>query len=486
MKRVLLPVAVLTVLYLLALALWPEYLNHNSEYQWPVLRHGVAVKLIPACLALLIIIAIVIHFTLRIEWQIPGRLHLAGLSTFLFFFAVSWQIIPRTVHRMGLLEFPLRIYLPDHTSYFTDAVRYIGILQRVELITEFPQKVDMLILETHSRTHPPGAILFFCKFIDRSSRLPGFVSWYNRVVPRSQEASERFKLISDEVAAGGLAALAIILFACLVPAMMIWLRDSAQANQKNIWLGAIFFLLTPSFSNKTPVLDQFAGFVIILGVIFFLNGLPKNKILMSLFSGLLLTLGLWLSYTFLAAFPLVFFIGAAWQIKTKSVLSRAYLTSFFLGIGAGLLIILAWVAPGNLLAIYRANEAGWYFNNTISGRIHVWKWILFNPYEFFAWLGAPILYFFVLAIWRELKKAWRKQWNEIDPLVWAIFIFGLALDLSGRVCYESPRLAWFYAPFVCLVAAKGFVNTEGLNRPWALAAILVLQAATVLVFRMLF
>jgi len=486
MKRTLLPVAALTAIYLAALALWPESLNHNSEYAWPVLRHGVAGKLIPASLSFFIIIVIFTHLTLSIKWQVSGLIKWIKLSTFLFFISICSQIIPMTVHRMGLVEFPLRIYLPDHTSYFTDAVRYIGIMQRVELITEFPQKVDMLILETHSRTHPPGAILFFRKFIDLSSKLPGFVSWYNHVVPRSQEAGERFKLISDEVAAGGLAALAIILFACLVPAMMIWLRYPVQNNQEIIWLGATFFLLTPNFSSKTPVLDQFAGFIIMGGVILFLNGLPKNKTLMSLFSGLLLTLGLWLSYTFLAAFPLVFFVAAAWQIKTKSVLSRAYLTSFFLGIGAGLLIILAWVAPGNLLAIYRANLAGWHFNNITSGRIHMWKWILFNPYEFFAWLGIPIFCFFALAVWREVKKVRLRQWSEADPLVWAIFIFGVALDLSGRVCYESPRLCWFYAPFVCLVAAKGFANTEGLNRGWGLAVVLVLQAATVLVFRMLF
>ena len=145
-----------------------------------------------------------------------------------------------------------------------------------------------------------------------------------------------------------------------------------------------------------------------------------------------------------------------------------------------------WIWKLDFIAIWRANEAGWYFNNTTSGRIHMWKWILFNPYEFFAWLGVPVFCFFALAVWREAKKARLRKWGEIDPLVWAIFIFGLALDLSGRVCYESPRLAWFYAPFVCLVAAKGFANTKGLNRPWALAVVLALQAATVLLFRMLF
>ena len=478
MKRTLFPVAILTVLYLAALALWPEALNHNSEYQWPVLHHGIAKKIIPASFAILAIIVILVRLYQKLDWQNLSSRTRTSLAFLILLTSLGLQIIPMTVHRMGLLEFPLRIYLPDHTSYFTDAIQF----QEKQLFEDFPKLVTQL--HTHSRTHPPGAIQFFHSLIRVTQDLPGFVQWYNRTIPRSQEAAERFHLSFDEVAAGGLAAALIILMAAGTVIFCLWSGNLLQIENRAVWLGACLFLFTPTFSNKSPVLDQYSSFLFLFGAAYFLWGLKRKSLWPGLLCGFFLSSGLWWSYSFLAAPPLCLLLAAAWMKKNPS--SRPFL---YLGLFLIALIVMplaAWISGADPAAIYKANLAGWYFNNTVSGRIHMWKWILFNPYEFFAWLGVPIFLFFALAVGREVKKAWLKQWDRIDPLIWAIVIFGIALDLSGRVCYESPRLAWFYAPLVCLVAAKGFTETQGSNRAWPLAIVLVLQAATVLVFRMLF
>jgi len=478
MKRILLPVAALTMLYVAGLALWPESLNHNSEYAWPVLNHGVANKLIPASVALLIVIATIVWIYRKANWEKLSRWRSNLLGLVIFITALLLQVVPMTVHKMGLLEFPLRIYLPDHTSYFSDAIK----INEKELFGDFAKLVPQL--NTHSRTHPPGAILFFKTIVKLTEGIPGLADWYNRTLPRSQEAGERFHLSRVEVCAGGLAALVIIFLATLTPSLMIWFGKLLEEKQGVIWIGACLFILTPVFSNKSPVLDQFFAFLFVFGISFFLRGIKRGGLWEGFLSGFFFSSCLGWSYTFLAAPLFCLFLAVAWIRKSDSPQPFPYLTIFLITLLSFPLV--AWIAHANPLAIYRANLAGWHFNNTTSGRIHMWKWILFNPYEFFAWLGVPVFCFFALAVWREVKKVRLRQWSEADPLVWAIFIFGLALDLSGRVCYESPRLAWFYAPFVCLVAAKGFANTEGLNRAWGLAVILVLQAATVLVFRMLF
>jgi hypothetical protein len=381
---------------------------------------------------------------------------------------------------MGLLEFPLRIYVPDQNSYFTDAVT---LENHRGWIQDFPNLVPQL--HTHSRTHPPGAILFFWIRNRLVENHPGLVEWYFRTIPDSQKAADYFKLSQAQVAGGGIACVWIILYAILSIIMLDGLLDSFGEKNQLIFATISLFIFTADFSSKTPVLDQVFALYIFLALFLFFGGLKKKQPVWGLFSGWILGLGLFSSYTLLAAFPLLLLLQVSWWWKNRS--SSPFWIFILFGLGAVFgLGMHIWLSKCDPIAIWRANVAGWYFNNTTSGRIHMWKWILFNPYEFFAWLGVPVFCFFALAVWREVKKARLRKWGEIDPLVWAIFIFGLALDLSGRVCYESPRLAWFYAPFVCLVAAKGFANTEGFNRPWALAVVLVLQAATVLVFRMYF
>ncbi|OGP60237.1 MAG: hypothetical protein A2V67_18775 [Deltaproteobacteria bacterium RBG_13_61_14] len=480
MKRTLFPVAVLTVLYLAALALWPEALNHNSEYQWPVLRHGMTLKLVPAGLALILIMAIIVSHYRKTDWEELTFWKRERLIILVLLTGVASQVIPMTVHRMGLLEFPLRVYLADHTSYFTDAVL---LKKNQDWMRNFPELVPQL--HTHSRTHPPGAISLFQTIIKATEFLPKFVAWYNHKIPRSQEAAEHFNLAPEEIAAGGISAFLLLSLALLSLVLFYQTGMALVEREDALWLGVCFFLFTPTFSNKSPILDQLFAFFIFFGLNGFTIGIKKKEYFLVFAAGIWFACGLWWSYTFLAALPLACLIAFSVWWKDRSIFLLHALGLLLLGF-LTVPLLLSWVSNYDLVAIYRANLAGWHFNNTVSGRIHMWKWILFNPYEFFAWLGVPIFLLFALAVWREIKKAWRKQWDRIDPFTWAIVLFGIALDLSGRVCYESPRLAWFYAPLVCLVAAKGFTETEGSNRAWPLAIVLVLQAATVLVFRMLF
>lgn len=470
--------ALATVLYLVALALWPEFLNHNSEYRWPLLHHGSALQLIPAGLALLVILAVLVSYHRRTDW--PGLSRAQKTQTFLLLAltGLALQLIPISVHRLGLLELPVRVYLPDHTSYFTDAVR---LKHEPDWKQKFPELVPQL--HTHSRTHPPGAISFFQVFLRAAEKMPRWTDWLHHRVPRLQQAAEHFHLRPDEIAAGVLAAGAMLALAILAVLMFYHTARAWGVREEVAWLGASFFLFTPTFSHKSPVLDQFFAFLIFLGLWMFTA--KSRKPGWGIVAGLVLGAGLWWSYTALAGLPLAAGLAAVWWWKDRSF--PLFWAWAALGFGFVIaIVVLAGVSEADLRAVYRANLAGWYFNNTVSGRVQMWKWILFNPYEFFAWLGVPLFLFFALAVAREFKAAWRRQWDRIDPLVWAVVLFGLALNFSGRVCYESPRLAWFYAPLVCLVAAKGFAETPGADRAGPLAVVIVLQTAAVLVFRMRF
>lgn len=478
-----------TIVYLVLVANTPSWLIGTPEYQWPVLEHGLLQRLPWALIVMAIACAVSLFLVADVGQLIMERFGKVKVYASLLFIGIAFQLGPASVHRMGLIELPLRIYLPDHTSYFTDAKR---IRDPGPWLKYFPEGVSELA--THSRTHPPGAVLVFYAAQKVMKRLPGATATYVRLVPRSKEAMQKFGLSPPQAAAGGLCALILLLIAAGVVPLTFSL-GRIITDDKRACMAAVFFAALPAFSHKTPVLDHALAAMILISLWLTLSAVRDKQLWRVGIAGLVIGIGLWAGTALLAALPLciLFAIAALYNFSRQDtpLVNHAILLlciAVILCTTALAACALSGAILGvNYLSAYQAiTEVGWHINNTASNRIHTWMWIAFNPYEVLAWAGVPVAAFFLLAVYRLVSKTIRREFDPRDSWLIALLAFLLALDLSGKVCYEASRLTWFIFPLIAIAAVR-MMPLPGTGKKIVWPAIIIgLQAVSVLVFRMVF
>lgn len=500
-------IAAATIAYLVAILFTPSWLIGTPEYHWPVLRHAMTSMFPAAALVLVLAGALALMLAedadaiLRAPWG-RSRLYLCLLGLGLVF-----QLGPFAMHKMGLVEFPLRVYLPDHTSYFTDAAK---IQDLDSWLSGYPREVPELA--THSRTHPPGAILVFYaaqKFMEGHPRLSAAIV---SALPRSEEAERAFSLTPAQTAAGPvMAALLLLMAAASVPltfalARLFFTEDEGEnrtANQDpfangstNVQavLAAALFAAAPAFSAKTPVLDHALGVMALLALWLTVSGVRLRKIERIVAGGGVIGFGLWLGLTLLAALPLcvLYSCAAIWKFRREGAPFRRCLvletavTVLLAGTASAVVLLPGAALNVSWIEIYRAiTQIGWRMNNELSGRVHAWMWIAFNSYEIMAFAGAPLAALFIMSAVGLFPKLRSRRFKDLDPWLLALVVFLVLLDASGKVCYEASRLAWFSFPLIAIAASRS-APLPGPGRMAAPAMIMALEIASVIVFRLVF
>jgi len=491
-RAFLLGISIITVFYLALICLTPAGLTGTPEYHWPVLRHGSWAR-VPAALALLLLAAaggLMLTADLEQVWKATaGRLR---VYLVLFLLGLAFQLGPAAVHRFGLLELTLRVYLPDHTSYFTDAKKISSLRPWLQ---SFPDRLPEFA--THTRTHPPGAVLLFYAALRVAEHSPRFSEWYRGLLPpgpKVEAVIAKYELSAPELMAGGLMALLLALAAAGAAPLTFALGRPMIGNRRAA-LAAVLFASAPAFSHQTPILDHALALFALLSLWLTVSAVTKKKIWRAPLAGAVIGAGLWLGPTLLAAGPLgaVFCLAAIFSRQAPDSTRKERLLLFAclmaLTAGAGVLVTLALGAMLGLdyLMVYQAvTESGWRLNNVLSGRVHPWMWIAFDPYEFLAWAGVPLAAGFVLAVIHALKDL--RRLGPDHPAAWtlAALVFLITLDLSGKVCYEASRLVWFGFPLLALSAATVVPPPENGKNFLPAGVLLGGQILCTLVFRMLF
>lgn len=521
-------VFLISAAYLALLGSYPFALGGTREYEWPVLFHGVASRL-PAALLITLLCAVALALLGRDMGALfnakAGR---ARLFAALFLLGVGLQAGPAAVHKQGLLEFPLRVYLADHTSYFADAARIQDpskwlddYLPRFEKLSVMLDKVKSgrqsdeelreiwseadKIFHTHTRTHPPGAVLAFYAAQEAVRLMPGFADFYVRAVPRSREAAAKFGLSDYQVAAGGVCALLLFIFAAACLPLSFALARQVLSDEKALAAAALFGT-SPAFSHKTPVLNHALAFVVLFCLWLFITGLAKRQWWKAVLAGALSGLALWAGTSVVAVFPLCAVFAGAWLwgrrsrageegAVLKADAGRAVLFFLLVAASAALLCLgLGLVLETSYIRVYKAiTGTGWEFNNLASQRQNVFLWISFNFYEMLAFAGVPLAFFFIGSTGKNVLALFRKKADDQTRYALAVIVFLLALNLSGKVCYEASRLVWFGFPLMAIIAVQampaprnGLSDAENNRAAWFLAGVFAVQTACAVAFRSIF
>ncbi len=448
----------------------PAWFNHNSEYKWSALWHGRKAACVWVFLCWSLILGLAYAIWLKLTGFAGNRAKDAWSAILLFLLAVLSPLVFIQVNRFGTYELLIRVMVPDHTGYFTDAVRFRS---KDELVKTY--LTDWQKLSTHSRTHPPGTVLLFMemnRLAERSGMIKRLYRWTVKDEVR-QKLGMAFLSPSPAVAmlgAGAMLALWLMLFASALAALLGYFVLRRFYSAEMGFGSGLILASMPAFSQHTPVMDQvFADFILGSTLLALLGAgkRPALQALMMLAAGILIGAGMWLSPGVGAAALLIPILLAA-QAKMRKRGSSAFQMGKEVA-GAGFLVVLGavlalWLGSkligAGWLEIYRINRLGWYFNNTVSGRVHAWKWILFNPYEFFFWTSFPVFAGILAKLFHELKKASSGEFREsADVFFWAVLVFMVVLNFSGQVCYESPRLCWFCLPMIAIIGATGLVRS---------------------------
>lgn len=289
-------------------------------------------------------------------------------------------------------------------------------------------------------------------------------------------------------------ALVLLAVACAIAPLTFAIGRMIIDDRRAAW-AAIIFAASPAFSHKTPVLDHLLAGLVLLALWLTVSAICRRHLWRIALAGVVVGLGLWLGLTLLAAVPLcALYLAAAIRERSRDgtgVLTGAVLFASMFAIFVMTAVVanlFAGEAFGiDFIDVYRAvTEVGWKINNQVSGRLHAWMWVSFNPYEMAVWAGIPAAAYLGKAVYEGAKKGWKGHYALINHWLAALVVFMVALDVSGKVCYEASRLAWFCFPLMAIEAARPMPApgpVDGMARP---ALILAAIAAAALVFRMVF
>jgi hypothetical protein len=207
--------------------------------------------------------------------------------------------------------------------------------------------------------------------------------------------------------------------------------------------------------------------VFILGAVLVSVIGERGAIWQGLAAGFLTGTGVWFSSGVWSAALLIPLMMLARELQyeprrnAREIYESMLFVSFSGIFAAGFMLWLGhFVIKMDYVDIFRINRMGWHINNLASGRMDAWRWIAFNPYEFFFWTSLPIFFGVLLKFAVELREAGKSFANllKMDIFFIATIVFAVILDLSGQVCYESPRLCWFLLPIIANIAMKGFIG----------------------------
>ena len=361
---------------------------------------------------------------------------------------------------------------PVATTYFSVAV---GEKDLGRLLRDYPRA--MLQLPHHARTHPPGPIIFFRA-----------VSWLiERVAPVREGVEAALVLLTghsaESVARGFNSAfagysgvlrgyradfelwhtpgdaLAAILSGWLLSLcgalslLPIWALTRLRYGDHAAWWAAALFAFVPSLALFGIEIDQLLLLLSALTVYLAYAGWVRQQPLLSAAAGLVFVGAVLVSFGALALAPFLAIWGALGLARDRSARRAARALAFcgsaLAGAGAGVLAFLLLTGCSLLTLIstgLSAHRTGLAFPRSY------WQWVLFDPVEFAAFLGAPLAIWALLAVFSKSEGG-----SATDNLLMAWLLSFLALDLSGVVRGEVGRI-WLFLMFPPVIGAAGFLD----------------------------
>ena len=469
-------------------------LGIKGEWQWRYIEEPLSLREAAIPLALVALLLFLLIIFMR-GYEKRSKKEEALFLAVLFILSLAFQFCLTSLVTDGLQKLPAVIYFPFISGYFTQADT------EVEDLGQFLADYDVYIArlpEGHLGAHPPGLAVYYWSLINLYEKSPtlarGVVSLvgerFDRIFQEIERASGQAQIGTPQRAAIWTAICLAALALASTP-ILLYLLVRRIADKKTAALAASFTLLIPSQFLFFPRSDILFPAIAITIFLLTLEALRRKSLPWGFSAGVVCFLGAMLRLSFFVVSALIVFYflfqllsafgegkAAGWRLFRCWVKPAiGILAGFFL------FIIILRFATG--FSAFKVWKICYLRQSPLTSGIPRtwWKWTLYSPFEFAAFLGIPISALFLHRLVFQAKKSIRPSaWRPDRAFLLSFVVTILLLYFSGKTLSEVGRLWIFLMPFATIPAA-GALREFGRKGDILLLFCLALQGVQVIFFK---
>jgi hypothetical protein len=348
--------------------------------------------------------------------------------------------------RFGITVLFWRMTNPGTNGYFSSAVK---VKNFNSLLKNFPSTVKTL--DNHARDHPPGSTLLLkgtITFFDNEPYTTNFLSRFVRK-PAKKEAIRLWNPLSLGQRIAAVFSAFLFHFFAAITVIPFYFLAKTIFDKRSAINTTVLYALIPGLSFFALEFDPFYTLFSLTGFLAFFSGFHQRKYAILFLSGAIFCVGLFFSLSLLPVLGIVYGYSLFSFIKERNrniIRSMCFFTS---GIVAciGIFYLTGFNFILSLPAIL-GNQAP---------RTYL-PWLLFNPYDFFVYMGIPFSLFFFYITIKVLRKP------EILPRkafllflsFWTVFIL---LIISGISRGEVGRI-WLPLMFLPMLFVGEYITNK--------------------------
>lgn len=384
------------------------------------------------------------------------------------FLSFLFQIAIIYFSRAGVFVLIHRIINPDLNGYFTAATM-------IDNVSVFLQNYNntVLHLPQHAQGHPPGAIFFFWYINKFFALFSQSFSFLDSIQPNRADVNLVWKMLSSSEKAGALFSAFFIPFLSSCTVVPFYFLVKRLYTTTLAIQTTFLYIFLPSIVLFIPINDVFLPFFTVLTVFFFVKAQQQKNVLLFLLSGIILSVGVFLSLSLL---PIGFFLG----IYTLLMIMQKKIT-FIFSLQSGMYFLLGFLLlPFFLFFFFQFNfleVSKTLMSGLPESRLYT-TWIWYNLSDFFIFGGVPVCILFILGIQKLFQQFVKKKYTEIDPILVAFIVMLCVINFSGSVRGEVARIWLPFYPLLLLPLVQ-FLKPKKI----IFLTILLLQAIQIIVMQ---
>ncbi|MCL4354781.1 glycosyltransferase family 39 protein [Patescibacteria group bacterium] len=375
-------------------------------------------------------------------------LFLSTLVLIIFLFQISLVYFSR----FGVNILFRRLVDPGINGYYTTAIREND---NAYYLRDFSKNI--LQFNQHARGHPPGSLFlirgvnyFFENNIDITKAI------YSKIPPPSKDSIGLWEPLNVSQRVSAVILPFLLHFLAAISIVPFYFLAKNLFNQKIAIRTVFLYSIIPSLSFFALLFDPFYTIFSLISFTFLVQYLKSKKRVFAILSGSILGAGLFFSMSIIPY--LGFFIFYVLFSSPKEMLKTFTYWSF----GFLLLFLLPFILFGydpivSLQSVVKYQLPREYL-----------PWLIFNPYDFFIYMGFSISLLFFYVSYKILRK------DNLTKAFWILFIL---LVISGISRGEVGRIWLPLMSLPILIVSQFLTNNFNLNKKYfsILLFLLILQ-----------
>ena len=353
----------------------------------------------------------------------------------IFFFQLSLVYFSR----FGINILFRRMASPGINGYFTASTKIVSVQ---DYLKNFPNLVPRGFPQ-HSRGHPPGSPLLLRGITYFFEKTPVLTNSILSEIPLVKDSKSLWLSLSKPQRVSAVFSAFFLHLLAALTIIPLYFLSKKLFEQKTAIKTVFLYSLVPSFSFFALVFDPIYAAFPIISLLTILIFLKTKKSLYAYFSGLIFCVSLFFSLSVLPSFLIQFLLLL---LLIKKINLRKFLTFYLLGFFTFFIpvSIFGYNFLASSLAVIKYQMAREYF-----------PWLLFNPYDFFVFLGVPISLFFIYLLISTIRKDLVKNLaKKLFISFWIIFFLLIILGISRG---EVGRI-WIPIMFLPVLFVSNLLN----------------------------